>query len=820
MDGHETGSEEHMSPTCEGVAPGWPGIPPRWTSSAKEGIGTSASYQSRVWFTISHGIINEVYYPRIDQANTRDMELLVADGDRYFSEEKRDTLRKISPLEQGVPGYKLVNSCKKGRFRMTKIVITDPERDVLLQKIHFDPLKGKLEDYGVYAILSPHIGNRGYGNNGWIGNYKGTPMLYAQREDTSLALACSTPFKRMSCGYVGVSDGWQDINMNKKMTWSYANAPNGNIALTAELDLSTNDGECIAALAFGRTPDQAGQKARSALLGDFDKAQRAFVDGWTESRSLSMDLGKTYEAGFNLYRVSNTVLHTHEEKSYPGAVIASLSIPWGFNKGDDDIGGYHLIWPRDLAQAAGGLIASGDIEQAQGTLLYLMSTQEEDGHWLQNMWLDGTPYWGGIQMDETAFPILIADHLKRIKALTGLDTWPTIRRAAGYLARNGPVTQEDRWEEDGGYSPFTLAVEIAGLLAAGDFAEEKGDLGLATYLKETADTWNENIERWTYVTGTELAKKVGVKGYYVRIAPAPADDSELRASAFVGIKNRGLGQDPLPWEQVLSVDALALVRFGLRSPEDPKILDTVKVIDAILKKDTKTGPVWHRYNLDGYGEHDDGSPFDGTGVGRGWPLLAGERAHYELALGNIEEAQRLMHVIEAQASPGGLIPEQVWDAQDIPKRGLRNGRPTGSAMPLVWAHAEYIKLVRSMHERRVFDMPPQPVARYQTSKTMSRYTAWRFNQKCRTIPFGKILRIEVLAHATVHWSDDNWRTATDCKTIDTGLGIHYADLPTSGLSPASNIVFTFFWADANKWEGTDFQVTVGARSQVTVQAET
>src|SRR2546425_4539638 len=138
MHGDETGSEEHMSPTDKGVAPGSPGIPPRWTSSAKEGIGTSASYQSRVWFTISHGIINEVYYPRIDQANTRDMELLVADGDRYFSEEKRDTFRKISPLEQGVPGYKLVNSCKKGRFRITKIVITDSERDLLLQMVIYD----------------------------------------------------------------------------------------------------------------------------------------------------------------------------------------------------------------------------------------------------------------------------------------------------------------------------------------------------------------------------------------------------------------------------------------------------------------------------------------------------------------------------------------------------------------------------------------------------------------------------------------------------------------------------------------------------------
>src|SRR5256712_8057838 len=697
---------------------------------------------------------------------------------------------------------------------MTKIVITDPERDVLLQKVLFDPLKGRLGDYGVYTLLSPHIGNRGYGNNGWVGDYKGTPMLFAQRENTALALACSSPFRRMSCGYVGVSDGWQDISANRKMTWSYANAPDGNIALTAELDLSTNDGECVTALAFGRTPDEAGQQARNALLKDFDRVQQAFVEGWREVQSQSMDLGKTYETGFDLYRVSNTVLRTHEEKSFPGAVIASLSIPWGFSKGDDDLGGYHLIWPRDLAQAAGGLIASGDIDHAKGTLLYLMSTQEEDGHWLQNMWLDGTPFWGGIQMDETAFPILVADHLMRVNALTGLDTWPTIRRAAGYLVRNGPVTQQDRWEEDGGYSPFTLAVEVAGLLAAAGFAEEKGDYGLASYLRDTADTWNDAIERWTYVTGTKLANRVGVKGYYVRIAPANPSDIELPASAFVSLRNRPLGQDVVRGDQVVSVDALALVRYGLRSAKEPRILDTVKVIDAILRKETRTGPVWHRYNLDGYGEHDDGSPFDGTGVGRGVRVLPCERAHYELALGNVEEAQRLLHVIEAQASPGGLIPEQVWDAEDIPKRGLRNGRPAGSAMPLVWAHAEYIKLVRSIHERKVFDMPPQPVVRYQTSKTMSRFAAWRFNQKCRTILFGKILRIEVLAPATVHWSDDNWRTATDCKTVDTGLGIHYADLPTSGLSPASNILFTFFWPDANKWEGTNFQVTVIAQSPV------
>jgi glucoamylase len=803
----------------ENSAPGWPGIAPRWTSSAKEGVGTSASHQSRVWFTISHGILNEVYYPRIDQANTRDMEFLVADGDQYFSEEKRDTNRRIAPLEQGVPGYRLVNSCKKGRYRMEKFVITDPERDVLLQKIHFDASKGKLEDYRVYALLAPHIGNRGYGNNGWVGNYKGIPMLFAQREGVSLALAPSTPFTRTSCGYVGVSDGWQDINANKKMTWEYTSASNGNVALTGELDLATSDGECVMALAFGRTPEEAGQQARNALLKDFDKVQQHFVEGWKEIQSQSMDLGKTYETGFDLYRVSNTVLRTHEEKSYPGAVIASLSIPWGFSKGDDDLGGYHLIWPRDLAQAAGGFIASGDIEHARETLLYLMSTQEEDGHWLQNMWLDGSPYWGGVQMDETALPILVADQLRRMDALSGFDAWPMIRSAAGYLVRNGPVTQQDRWEEDGGYSPFTLACEIAGLLAAADFAEGKGDYALASYLRETADGWNETIERWTYFEGTKLARRVGVNGYYVRIAPVNLSDIELPASASVSLRNRPLGENMIPGEQLVSVDALALVRYGLRSPKDPRIVDTVKVIDTMLRKETRTGPVWHRYNLDGYGEHNDGSPYDGTGVGRGWPLLAGERAHYEIASGNFDEAERLLHVIEAQSSSGGLIPEQVWDEEDIPKRGLHNGRPAGSAMPLVWAHAEYIKLARSIRERKVFDMPPQTVARYQTEKSESKLAAWRFNQKIRTTPPGKNLRIEVLAPATVHWSKDNWKTITDSRTIDTGLGIHYVDLETSGLSPGESIVFTFFWFEVDKWEGNDFKVTVCASELPTIRVE-
>jgi glucoamylase len=791
------------------IAPGYPGIPPRWTSSAKSGVGTAVNGQSRVWFTLSHGIVNEVYYPSVDQANTRDLGFLVTDGSSFFSEEKRDATSRILQLAHGVPGYRLTNTCTQGRYGIHKTIVSDPHRDVLLQRVRFEPLQGRLTDYHLYALLAPHIGNRGSGNSGWAGDYRGVPMLFAARNGTTLALASSPPFRGMSCGYVGYSDGWQDISTHKCMTWFYTQAPDGNIALTGEIDLPAGDGTAVLALALGRNPAEAGQRARAALLEDFDQVAGDYIHGWQVFQDRCLDLGTVGKSGLDLYRVSTAVLRTHEEKRFAGGMIASLSIPWGFNKGDDDLGGYHLVWPRDQVESAGGLLAAGDVIGARRTLFYLMSTQEADGHWPQNMWLDGTPYWSGVQMDETAFPILLADTLRRLHAFDGLDPWPMIRRAASFLVCNGPVTQEDRWEEDGGYSPFTLAVEVAALLAAADFADLAGEASVANHLRETADTWNANIECWTYVTDTELTRRLRVDGYYVRIAPLDVPDAASPASGFVPIKNRPPGESLAPSAQIVSPDALALVRFGLRAPDDPRILNTVKVIDATLRSETATGPVWHRYTGDGYGEHEDGSPFDGTGIGRGWPLLAGERAHYELAAGNVDEARRLLQLIERQTSPGGLIPEQVWDGPDVPALELVNGYPSGSAMPLVWAHAEYTKLLRSLHDGHVFDMPPQPVQRYQVRKVVSPFAVWRFNHKCRGFALGKRLRIEVLAPAVIHWSADDWRSVHDDPTVDSQLGIHFVDLPTEGLPAGASVQFTFYWTAAKRWEGVDFSMTCG-----------
>jgi glucoamylase len=776
------------------TAPGWPGILPRWTSSAKSGVGTAISHSSRVWYTISHGIMDEVYYPRIDQACTRDMGMLVGDGKDFFSEEKRQTHSTVRMLAEGVPGFHLENTCTQGVYRIEKEIFSDPWRETVLQHTSFVPLQGKLEDYHLVVLLSPHLGNQGAGNTAWVGDYKGAPMLFAQRDSFCLALASTAPWKNLSAGFVGFSDGWQDLNAHKQMTWTYARAENGNVALTGEIDIVACQGVFVLALGFGTTPDEAGQRALSSLLADYQEIRSDFIREWRSWQSgvLSMDTPDVVPDPRDIYHVSTGVLRTHEANEFPGGLIASLSIPWGFNKGDDDLGGYHLVWPRDLAESAGGLLAAGARVDVRRVLDYLMVTQEADGHWPQNMWLDGCPYWDGIQMDETAFPILLIELARREKALPGRDVkrfWPMVRKAAAFLVQNGPVTQQDRWEEDPGYSPFTLAVEISGLLVAADLADLNEDPDAALYLRETADTWNASIERWIYVTGTDLARSVGVEGYFVRIAPPDVADASSPSLGYVPIKNRPPDQTDQPASFIVSPDALALVRFGLRAPDDPCILNTVKVIDSLLKTETPSGPVWHRYNDDGYGEHEDGSPFDGTGIGRGWPLLTSERGMYELAAGNRAEAIRLLGAVEKFTSEGGLFPEQIWDSPDIPERELFFGHPSGSAMPLVWAHSEYIKLRRSLKDGRIFDTPPQTYARYVTQKTGSIFTCWRTNLKCQSVPAGKTLRIEMLAPSTIHWSDDDWKTYKELKTQDTGLGIHLVDIPIDPSLSGTTLCF-------------------------------
>ncbi|MEP6619648.1 MAG: glycoside hydrolase family 15 protein [bacterium] len=832
-----------------------PGVEPRWTSSAKSGIGTAFDGRSHVWFTLSHGIVDEVYYPRVDTANTRDLGFLVSAADGFFSEEKRDTTCALHLLAHGVPGYRLVNTCVHGRYAIEKTIITDPERDVLLQRLRFRALVGRVEDYRVFALLAPHIGNQGYGNDGWAEAYKGVPMLFARRREIALALACDIGWRDMSCGYVGVNDGWREVKAAGFLSSASREARNGNIALTGEVDLaacarpSADVAEFVVALAFGLGAAEAAQQARMSLLSHFDRVEESYVRGWSRfddhtigprsaddaekqpeigRQMAANDLAGTTQARVSsgaprdhdrrrfsqkelpesivdLYRMSVSVLAVHEDKRALGAIIASLSIPWGNTKGDHELGGYHLVWPRDLVNSAGALIAAGHHRLARRTLKYLMSTQEADGRWAQNLWLDGTPYWNGLQMDEVAFPILFAELLYRDTNLVDLDPYPMIRRAAGFLVRNGPVTGQDRWEEDGGYSVYALAVQISALLVAAEYADRAGEPVVAQTLRDTADAWNARIEEWTYVRDTTLAREAGVDGYYVRVAPEDVCDPAPKSAGCVPIKNKPAGADWARYDEIVSVDALALVRFGLREANDPRIVNTVKVIDAKLRTVTATGPAWYRYNRDGYGEQEDGSPFDGIGVGRPWPLLAGERAHYELAAGRPEVAVELLGVMRAQASDGGMLPEQVWDGPDHPEFELVNGRATGSAMPLVWAHAEYAKLVRSLHDGRIFDMPHQTYERYIKGGVACNVTLCAPHSRASRMPAGNHLRIQSLTDTTVHWTVNNGN-AMEARSTDSTLGAWFTDLDTTRLPAGATIRFVVIptavggWAEVHEVE--------------------
>lgn len=790
----------------ENTAPGAPGIPPRWTTSAKDGIGTAINLASTVSFTLSHGILNEIYFPREDKAAIRDMGLIVTNGVDFFSEEKRNTNSKISQVAPGVPAFIVNSVCLDNRFEIKKQIVADPLRDTVLQRIEFKI--NKKDDYHIYALMAPHLNNMGANNTTWLADYKGHPMIFAQNNDVALAFACSVPWKKRSVGYVGISDGWQDLKQHKLLTWEYQRADNGNVAMIGEIDLENINGHFDLAIGFGANVSEAAHHALSSLMEGFECVQSKYIEEWKNWQAHLRPLHQTATELGGMFRLSAAVLRTHQSKNFPGAMIASQSIPWGNAMGDDNRSGYHLVWPRDLVECAGGLLALNANDDVLRVLNYLMATQEADGHWPQNMWVEGTPFWKGIQLDETALPILLIDLCLKQRVLDENHLqkyWTTVRKAASFLLSHGPITQQERWEEQSGISSFTIAATVAAMLATADFADNMGEPQIAEYCRQTADAWNDSIESWLYAKDTRLSNEIGVEGYYLRINPTQTPAADL-GDATMQIKNKPDGENVMPITEMVSIDPLALVRFGLRSANDPRILNTIKVIDAKLKLETPHGDCWYRYVNDGYGEHEDGSAYNGTGIGRPWPLLSAERAHYEIAAGNIPRAKELLQSVE-NFSNNGLLPEQIWDADDITKKELFHGKHSGSAMPLVWAHAEYIKLVCSVKEQSVFDMPRHTQERYIKNKTVSDGAIWRVDLPISILPKGKFLRIETVFPALIKWTSNNWQNVNKNDTEDMGLGIHYIDLPTRELVN-EKIEFTIFWKNKNEWAGENYLVEI------------
>ncbi len=775
-------------PAKQRRAKGGPGEQPHWTSGAKTLVGTAQTTQSRIWYTVNEGVLAEIYFPDVDQANTRVVRFLITGPDGFFSDEVWDADHHVSWLEDGVPGCRIETQCKRGRYTLSKEIVTDPLRDVLLLRVRFSPTNE--EDLKLYLSVDAHLGDQGAENHGWAGEFKGEPMLFACRGQLALAVAADPALEKMSVGYMGKSDAYTLLSHGKPLGNANIAQP-GNVALAAELnygaaaELSGEHGTFVVALACGADPAEAGHQARAGLLQDFEKTRDLFVRQWRSQQAEYMAVEDLSGSHLDMYRVSTAMLATHQSKRFPGGFVASLSLPWGFARTDKDVGGYHVVWPRDLVEAAMGKLASGDADSARSALFYLACTQGADGGWSQNMWLDGTPHWGAIQMDGIALPVLLANQLWHETALDGYDPRPMMRHAGCFVLKHGPVTQQDRWETTPGYSPYTMAVQIAAMLAIADMVEHGGEAKAAQFLRETADAWNDSVDELTYVEGTELAKEHGVKGYYMRITPPERMEKRDVGSLKILMPNHRFGRKHARARDIISPDALALVRFGLRSPDDPRMLNTVEVIDATLKRDLFTGPGWRRSTYDGYGEEADGSPFVKHGIGRCWPLLAGERGHYEIARGNHAGALELLKTMARQTSECGLLPEQVWDEADIPKRQLFNGRPSGSGMPLVWAHAEYIKLLRSLHANGMWDAVPQSTECYLRSKHPASFQIWRPEQRRGFVTAGKNLRVDLDGPARVKWTVG--RKSEEMATEDSGLKMHTALLPLADLKPGTTV---------------------------------
>lgn len=402
--------------------------------------------------------------------------------------------------------------------------------------------------------------------------------------------------------------------------------------------------------------------------------------------------------------------------------------------------------------------------------------------------------------------MILAWHLNKANALQGMDPWPMVQRAAFFIAKNGPVTPQERWEENAGYSPSTLAVAVVALVCAAEFSAQAGEPALAAYFLEVADSWATKLEDWTFTRCGALLP--GHAEYYERIAslrPEDMDRGGTECRVFLPLRNRPGGARI---SQCCLVDPsfLDLVRYGVRAANDPHVLATVPVVDALLKVDTPCGPTWRRYNEDGFGEHEDGSPYDGSGVGRAWPLLTGERAHYELAAG--DDAGRCLRALECFANEGGLMPEQVWDAADIPERDLALGRGTGASTPLAWAHAEYVTLLRSLADGRVFDLVLPANDRYVRQQVRSNLVICKFNHKLRAIRADQRLRLEVYAPAELHWSSDEWTTVNHELTTEIVPGVWTREFQPGTLTPGRALRFTYYWPEERRWEGRDFIISV------------
>lgn len=674
-------------------APGAPGTGAAWTTGAKQGFGTSATTDSKVWYTIGQGITDEIYYPTVDVANVQDLQYVVSDGATFDQLERDATTHQLVLTDPQSLSYQQVNTATNGRYKITKTYTTDPARSTVLIKTRFQVLTGG--PLSLYVLYNPSLNNSGMGDTG----ASQSGQLVASDGSIASALAASTGFTKMTSGYSGTSsDGYVDLSGNHVLDTQYDTANTaGNLVQVGQIPVGA-DTTFTLALGFGATRTAAAGNASASLTGGYAAAETAYQTGWHNYLAglHAAPASITANGLSTQYNVALMTLKGHEDKTYLGANVASLTNPWGDAKNANNAGdcGYHAVWARDLYQVSTAQISAGDTAAANRSLDYLFNVQQRvDGSMPQNTHLDGTNCWSSLQMDEVAFPLVLAWQLGRFDA----STWAHVKKSADFIVAHGPSTPQERWEENGGYSPSTIAAEIAGLVCAADVASRNGDTASASSYLATADNWQANVQNWTFTTTGAL----GDGRYYERID----NNGNPNDGGPISLTNSGGTWDE---RNVIDPGFLDLVRLGVKPANDAAIAGSLPEIDATIKITTPSGPMWYRYNHDGYGETSTGAPYAGAGVGRPWPLLTGERGEYELANGRA--ATTYLTTMANSANAGYLIPEQVWDKPD--QGSLVFGEGTGSATPLAWAMAGFVRLANSIDAGAPVETPSIVKARY------------------------------------------------------------------------------------------------------------
>jgi glucoamylase len=680
------------------VAPDAPGAAAYWNESNVGGFADSLGASSKVWYTLGDGELENAFYPETDTPDTYGLQYVVTNGTSFGDTETTGTTHAISLADPTSLTWKQVNTATNGDFTITKTYIADPSRSVILVQTTFDNLSSS--PLSLYVDYHPYLDNDGMGNTGGTDSASGD--LEAVNGSVASALSASTGFTQTSTGYVGTaSDGETMLTSDYSLTSTYSSASTaGHIDQVGQIPVASSGSTTFTlALAFDASEAAAISDAAASLTTGFSSLESSYESGW-HSWVSGLNAPPASVTGTpaleTQYYVSLMELKADEDKTYTGAFIAAPTVPWGasvsadIGAGDSGQHGYHVVWTRDEYEMATALLAAGDKTDALAALNYIFSYEEESsGAVKQNSWLNGTAVFGSLQMDEVADPIILAWQL----GATSSTDWGYVESLANYLVANGPYTPEERWEEIGGYSPATMAAEIAGLICAASIADANGDTSAAATYQSTAQAWASQVDNLTYTT----TGPYGSGDYYLRITP----DGQPNGGTSITIANGGGSHDDA---DVVDPSFLELVRLGVKSATGADITSTLPVIDSELEVSTPEGPIWHRYSFDGYGETASGGDYTGAGVGNPWPVLTGERGEYDVADGNLSGAQSLLETMAGAANSGYQISEQVWGGT-TGTGGFTFGEPDNSSTPLMWAMAQYARLAIDISAGKDVDTP-------------------------------------------------------------------------------------------------------------------